>query len=102
MSVTAESVGKFVNTSSSMVGDRLVFGDVGRGFFPPEGFMNDDSAEGAAGDIEGVAVAPLIENAESKSTGDIVGTSSINIIGGGLGGLLLSPHSGVQIGFSSQ
>ena len=75
-----------------MVGDGLVFDDVGRGFFPPEGFINDDSAEGAAGDIEGDAVAPSIENTESKSTGDIVGTSSISIVGDGLGGLLLSPH----------
>jgi hypothetical protein len=85
-----------------MVGDRLVFDDVGRGFFPPEGFMNADSAEGTAGDREGVTVVPSTENTESKSTGDIVGTSSINIVGGGLGGLLFSPHSGVQIGFSSQ
>ncbi len=62
--------------------------------------MNDDSLEGATGD--GAVVDPSTENTASKSTGGIVGTSSINIVGVGLGTLLLSPHSGVQIGFSSQ
>lgn len=95
------SVGALDSISSSTEGDGLVFDDDGRGFFPPEGFMNEDLANGAA-DMVGVIVDPSSKNTESKSAGDNVGISSFNIEGDGLGGLLFSPHSGVHIGFSSQ
>ena len=103
-SVVGKSVGEFEiisfpsSTVVSTVGDELYFCNE-LGFFPPAGLIN---AASLAGDLDGTMVFSSTENTAPKSTGETVGTSSTGIVGDGVGGLLLSPQSGDQMGLSSQ
>lgn len=88
------------------------------GFFPPDGLANesDDEGEGSAvpadeGDGSAVTTSEIgslvtektsFSTGVSFSTGELVGSFVTVIVGDGLGGLLLSLHSGDQIALSVQ